>query len=220
MRFIPKIKPSKDDLRNLLLAQLKQLKIIDQCSDLLDNLMPLLDNANTIVVYHAHGHEISLNKVVEYTSITKKTLLQPVAYRNTKIMELDLYDESHCAIFSVNPDPNQVNHNRNQSKNNHHQAKTWSWGEVDLILLPLIGVDTKGNRLGRGGGYYDATLANVINQPKRPILCGVGFALQLLDSTYTIAHNEWDIQLDYFANNAGLIQFTDTQSIGAKTKSI
>lgn len=31
----------------------------------------------------------------------------------------------------------------------------------DIVLIPLLVFDRRGNRLGQGGGYYDATLANL-----------------------------------------------------------
>ena len=35
--------------------------------------------------------------------------------------------------------------------------------DIDVLLLPLVGFDEKGNRLGMGGGYYDRTLAQWYN---------------------------------------------------------
>lgn len=43
--------------------------------------------------------------------------------------------------------------------------------ELDFLLLPSLGYSKKGHRLGRGGGYYDRTLAGF---PKEK-LWGVGF---------------------------------------------
>lgn len=49
--------------------------------------------------------------------------------------------------------------------------------ELDFILVPGVCFDRRGNRLGRGGGYYDRYLANDI----RASLVGVCRKEQLLD---------------------------------------
>lgn len=59
-----------------------------------------------------------------------------------------------------------------------------------LLLVPLVGFDAAGYRLGYGGGYYDRTLAAM--QP-RPLAIGVGFGLGRLSSIMPQPH---DIPMD------------------------
>lgn len=65
---------------------------------------------------------------------------------------------------------------------------------LDLILMPLVGFDEKGNRLGMGGGYYDRTLAYLNRRQHwhRPLLMGVAYEFQKLESLKSEA---WDIPL-------------------------
>ncbi len=53
------------------------------------------------------------------------------------------------------------------------------FGEIDLVVAPGLGFDRQGNRLGRGGSYYDRFFAN--NQV-RAARCGLAFAEQVLDA--------------------------------------
>ena len=66
-------------------------------------------------------------------------------------------------------------------------------GEVvqpDVLLVPLVGYDQQGFRLGYGGGFYDRTLAAM---PQRPITLGVGFSLASLPTVHPQPH---DIRMD------------------------
>lgn len=69
-----------------------------------------------------------------------------------------------------------------------------SASELDLVLLPLVGFDLKGNRLGVGGGYYDRTFSFLQNQKRvKPLLIGLGFECQ---QVHQLPYDEWDVQLD------------------------
>jgi 5-formyltetrahydrofolate cyclo-ligase len=83
--------------------------------------------------------------------------------------------------------------------------------EIDAILVPCVGVAADGARLGRGGGYYDATLPAL----PRAIRIGLAFELQLVPALPREAH---DAHLDAAVTEARVILFTrDRGSHGAST---
>ncbi len=73
-------------------------------------------------------------------------------------------------------------------------------GRPEWVFVPLRAFDRTGRRLGRGGGYYDRTLARL-----RPAGCwfvGLAFAAQEVDEVPAAAH---DIPLDAVLTERGLI---------------
>lgn len=73
--------------------------------------------------------------------------------------------------------------------------------EPDVILMPLLGFDRHGTRLGYGGGYYDRTLAHLA---RRPRLVGFAFARQEIDHIPRDAH---DVPLDAVVTELGVRHF-------------
>jgi len=71
--------------------------------------------------------------------------------------------------------------------------------EPEALLIPLVGFDAAGHRLGYGGGYYDRTAAALA---VRPIAIGLGFELGRLAS---IAPEPHDWPMDYIFTEAGLV---------------
>jgi len=66
--------------------------------------------------------------------------------------------------------------------------------EPDIILVPLLAFDRKGGRLGYGGGYYDATLAD-LRARKNIVAVGAGFSAQAV--LFTLPIEEHDQPLDW-----------------------
>ncbi|WEN16051.1 5-formyltetrahydrofolate cyclo-ligase [Rhodanobacter sp. AS-Z3] len=76
--------------------------------------------------------------------------------------------------------------------------------QVDLVLVPLLGFDRRGNRLGHGGGYYDRSFAFLNEQvrPTEPLLVGIAYAFQELPE---VEEQDWDVPLDFIATERELI---------------
>jgi 5-formyltetrahydrofolate cyclo-ligase len=68
--------------------------------------------------------------------------------------------------------------------------------EPELVLVPLIAIDSNGTRLGRGKGHYDRVLLGLKKRGAR--LIGIGWPMQLL--TEEIPGDAWDVPLDGFAS--------------------
>jgi 5-formyltetrahydrofolate cyclo-ligase len=62
-----------------------------------------------------------------------------------------------------------------------------------MIVLPLVGFDSAGQRLGMGGGWYDRTLAFRRDRHAPPWLVGAGFDVQHIE---TLPAEPWDVPLD------------------------
>jgi 5-formyltetrahydrofolate cyclo-ligase len=78
----------------------------------------------------------------------------------------------------------------------------------DCLLVPLLGVDRQGNRLGQGAGHYDHWLAATV---VRPYLIGIAFDAQVIDSVPSEPH---DVPLDAIATPGGWIDCRAIRSLG------
>jgi 5,10-methenyltetrahydrofolate synthetase len=70
------------------------------------------------------------------------------------------------------------------------------------LLIPPLGFDARGYRLGYGGGYFDRTLAAL---PDQPLKIGVAFELSRMA---TIRPQWHDIAMDFIVSELGLYRVT------------
>ena len=73
--------------------------------------------------------------------------------------------------------------------------------DIDLIVTPGMAFDRKGNRLGRGGSYYDKFFAH---KTVRAVTCGFAFDEQIVDSVPTSEH---DIPVDILVTDKEVLYF-------------
>ena len=72
--------------------------------------------------------------------------------------------------------------------------------EMHVVLLPLVAFDAAGHRLGTGGGYYDRSFAFRTAAPAPPLLVGIGYDFQRVE---TLPAETWDVPLDAALTEAG-----------------
>jgi 5-formyltetrahydrofolate cyclo-ligase len=82
--------------------------------------------------------------------------------------------------------------------------------DIDLVITPGLGFDRQGNRLGRGGAFYDRLFA--LPQLKAP-KWAIAFSEQILAA---IPHGKKDIPVDVLVCETGLIRHTGEQQAAFK----
>ncbi len=70
----------------------------------------------------------------------------------------------------------------------------------DVLLVPPVGIDAQGYRLGYGGGYFDRTLAAMA---RKPVCIATAFEISRIDSLDPQAH---DVRMDFVVSETGILQ--------------
>ena len=81
---------------------------------------------------------------------------------------------------------------------------TVALNEIDLAVLPLVGIDIHGFRLGYGGGYYDRFFNQGSELSKKPFIIGTGYAFQILEVSFAEGH---DLKYDSVITEKGVLKF-------------
>lgn len=80
---------------------------------------------------------------------------------------------------------------------------------LDLVLLPLVGFDVMGNRLGMGGGFYDRTFDHRRPRARRPRLIGLAHSLQQVD---VLPRADHDVPLNAIATEQDFLTVAPTRT--------
>ena len=125
--------------------------------------LEVFQSSEVIALYKAISGEISLESLFSTCWQQGKRTCIPVFNAKTRLYEMAEIIEST---------PFHTGHYGIQEPITPSMLKI---SEIDLIAVPGVGFDAVGNRLGRGGGYYDRILEELCG-----VSVGVAFDFQIL----------------------------------------
>lgn len=144
--------------------------------------LPAFRRAQRIAFYLAHGGEIDPQPIVELATALGKTCYLPVLH---PLGHNRLYFVRHDAREPLIPNRFGIPEPRLRDP-----VPIWS---LDVIFMPLVAFDARGNRLGQGAGFYDRSLASMRGRPARhPLLIGLAHAFQQVPQLHPAP---WDVPL-------------------------
>lgn len=150
-------------------------------------LLDFLLDYDTVMVYVAKEPEVMTRQLIADLIGRGTRVIVPIIQRHNHTLRLSyLIDLSVLTVSTFNvPEP----------IGNELPADPQ---DIQATIIPLIGFDRQGNRLGYGAGYYDRFL----EQYPGIVKIGVGYACQQVDA---IPHDRYDIRLDYIVTEEGII---------------
>lgn len=150
----------------------QQLHEMSQC--VVDRLMhhSRIVEAKTVMMYYSLPDEVDTHEAVDMLVAMGKKVVLPVVVDDEN-MVLRTYrgrNDLKQGTYNIYEPAGEV---------------FTDYGSVDVVVVPGVGFDTNGNRLGRGKGYYDRFLST-IPQAYRIGMC---FDFQKVDSVPTDAND-------------------------------
>lgn len=176
----------KSEVRRLLRQRRKALSVIEQAAaaqalNVRLQQLPLLSQPQNIGLYYPSDAEISPLNFVNQNPQHRYFL-----------PSLSTTEERLLYFHPWGPE-DELQYNHLGVAEPKQQCITVDTLHLNIILMPLVGFDSVGTRLGMGGGFYDYTLRQHSNQAQKPYLIGIAHACQ--QYTKLIA-DPWDIPLD------------------------
>lgn len=136
---------------------------------------PFYAQAKTIGAYWAVGNEVNLSAFIEHALADDKRIALPRI--NNTAMQFHVYTPEHT-------DTNTYGITEPLAS-----CQVIPQSEMSAVIMPLVGFDTHGHRIGMGGGFYDRYFSGQ-QAAIRPIRLGVAYEAQRAENFDV---NEWDI---------------------------
>lgn len=138
--------------------------------------LPQFKNASTVMMFLSLPEEIDTSESILHAWQLDKTVAVPKV----------LWQHKHMIPVQINSLETGISTEKSGLKNPTSGVPI-AFEDIDLVVTPGLAFDRKGNRLGRGGAYYDRFFANNELKASR---CGFGFVEQLIETIPVEDHDK------------------------------
>jgi 5-formyltetrahydrofolate cyclo-ligase len=150
----------------------------------------LFDTQKSIALYMPSGSELDTFPLAEILWARGVVVLLPVTQDDERVLKFAKWQkDSHLQ----------------KNKFGIFEPVSDEFSMPDIILVPLLAFDQQGYRLGQGGGYYDATLADL--RAKKDLIA-VGYAYAEQAVLFALPREKHDQKLDFIVTPQRLFDFT------------
>jgi 5-formyltetrahydrofolate cyclo-ligase len=149
--------------------------------------LDLIRDGETVMVYSSKELEVNTTPLIGELLASGNPVIVPIIVREDVSLRLSYLKDPSVLVTSTFGVPEPIG--------NEIPAQP---GEVDTIILPMLGFDRRGGRLGYGAGYYDRFLAR--NPRIRRI--GIAFSCQEAEEIPCEAN---DIHMNLIITEEGIV---------------
>lgn len=137
---------------------------------------PQFRNASTVMIYLSMPYEVDTTPIILHCWQQGKTVVVP------KVS----WQQRHMIPIEINSLETGISTGAGGLRN-PTTGVPMPIDDIDIVVAPGLAFDKKGNRLGRGGAYYDRFLAS--DQLKAAV-CTLAFNEQIVDEVPTDEHDK------------------------------
>lgn len=162
----------KEFLRKKLINKRKKLSKLEVVNKslLIEKKLFNLDefkDSNNILFYVSYNNEVNTHEMIKKCLSMKKNIIVPISDVINKeliLSKIDKWDDLNIGSYNI-LEPAKKN------------EKKINLNDINIIIIPAIGFDIKGNRIGHGYGYYD----KLLKKSNKAHNIGLAFDFQIVD---------------------------------------
>jgi 5-formyltetrahydrofolate cyclo-ligase len=159
-------------------------------------LLDLISDGETVMVYTSKEKEVNTVPLISTLLKHGNPIVVPIIVKEDISLRLSYLKDRSVLVPSTFGVPKPIGSEIPAAAN-----------DVDTIILPMLGFDKHGGRIGYGAGYYDRFLSK--NQTLRKI--GIAYACQEVEH---LPVDENDICMDYIITENGVMYSKGMKSDG------